>query len=464
MHTTTTTRQGVSMTAVSDDLSWVEGLMGGEIRRAERQVARRHGGRPAWFIDIDRDTETVSCYARMQRPEMADGGLALRREFDVLRALHEAGVRVPRVYAFSDSPLGILMERLPGQGDYTLLTDEAQRAVLDHQFLVELVKLHQLDVGPFAELGLRVPSSAAEYVTLDLDVWEGLYRAMIQRPVPLLEFATRWLRRNIPSPPARPALLQGDTGPGQFMFDGDRMTGIIDWELAHIGDPTLDLALIRGRDFYNPGADLAEWFRTYQALGGTKIDWPTLSYYTVKAMAITPLALAGMGQTMFPETDHAEWYAETATYGRATAEALAEAIGVPLSQVALPDPQPGRLSDMFAVMETNLRGELMPDDAFGHYRMDLVLRLVTMVRNADSLDRPLAELELDDLATVLEHRPTTLAEGDRLLNALIQQEDPDRDADMVAYLWRRAVREESLLRGALGAGERARLIPLDQLQ
>jgi hypothetical protein len=119
---------------------------------------------------------------------------------------------------------------------------------------------------------------------------------------------------------------------------------------------------------------------------------------------------------------------------------------------------------MFAVMETNLRGELMPDDAFGHYRMDLVLRLVTMVRNADSLDTPLVELELDDLATVLEHRPTTLAEGDRLLNVLIQQADPDRDADMVAYLWRRAVREESLLRGALGAGERARLIPLGQLR
>jgi aminoglycoside phosphotransferase (APT) family kinase protein len=454
------------MTTDRDDLSWVESLIGGEVVRAERQVARRHGGRPAWFIDVDRGAETVSCYARMQRPETADGGAALRREFDVLAVLHESGVRVPRVYAISDHPLGILMENLAGQGDYTLLTDAAQRKSLDQQFLEELVKVHQLDVGRFAELGLAVPTSPAEYVTLDLDVWEGLYRAMIQRPVPLLEFATRWLRRNIPAAPARPALLQGDTGPGQFMFDGDRMTGIVDWELAHIGDPMLDLALIRGRDFYNPGADLADWFRIYEKLSGMEIDWPTLSYYTVKAMAITPLALTGMCQnmSMFPETDHAEWYAETATYGRATAQALAEAIGVPLGSVELPDPQPGRLSGMFDVMEGNLRGELMPEDAFLQYRMGLVLRLVTMVRNSDSLDSPLVELELDDLATVLGRRPANMAGGDELLNALIEHEDSDRDADLAAYLWRRAIREESLLRGALGAGERAQLIPLDQLR
>ncbi|MGO9854199.1 MAG: phosphotransferase family protein [Acidimicrobiales bacterium] len=452
------------MSEVHDDFRWVERLIGGKVIRAERQVARRHGGRPAWFIDVDRATDVIPCYARMQRPENADGGSALRREFEILRALDEAGVRVPKVYACSDDPLGILMERLPGHGDYSLLTDEARRKTLDHQFLEELVKLHQVDIGPFIELGVPVPSSTAEYVTLDLDVWEGLYRAMIQTPVPLLEFATRWLRRNIPAPPERPVLLQGDTGPGQYMFDGDRMTGIVDWEFAHIGDPLLDLALIRGRDFYNPGADLADWFRTYETLAGINIDWPTLSYYTVKAMAITPLALAGVCQTMLPETDHAEWYAETATYGRATAQALAEAIDVPLGAVELPDPHPGRFKSMFDVMEENLRGELMPSDDFGQYRMGLVLRLITMVRNADALDRSLVELELDDMATVLAERPGDLAEGDQLLNAVVRQEDPDRDADLVAYLWRRAVREEFLLRGALGAGEQSVLVPLDQLR
>jgi aminoglycoside phosphotransferase (APT) family kinase protein len=452
------------MSTVIEDLSWVEPLLGGTVRRAERQTARRHGGRPAWFVEVDRGTETVSCYARMQRPETADGGSTLRREFKILRALHNAGVRVPRVYAFSEEPLGVLMECLPGEGDYTLITDEAQRQSLDRQFVEELVKVHRLDVAPFAELGLPVPTTAAEYVTLDLDVWEGLYRAMVQRPVPLLEFTTRWLRRNIPARPEHTALIQGDTGPGQFMFEGDRMTGIIDWELAHIGDPMLDLALIRGRDFYNPGADLAEWFHMYEQMAGTAIDWPTLSYYTVKAMAITPLALAGLCQSMLPGTDHAEWFAETATYGRATAQALAEAVGVPPVTVELPDPQPGRLGGMFDLLDMNLGSELMPEGALGRYRMGLVLRLVTMLRNSDSLDRALVELELDDITTVLSSRPRDLSEGDEHLNTLIDQEDPDRDADLIAYLWRRMLREEHLLRGALGAGEDARLVPVDELR
>ncbi len=452
------------MPGVSEDFTWAGRLVGGSVVRAERQGARRHGGRPAWYVDVQRDGERIGCYARMQRPQNNDEGAALLREFELLRALAAAGVKVPEVYGFSTDPIGILMECLPGEGDYLLITEPERRRSLDHQFLAELVQLHQADVQPFVDLGMAVPSSPAEYVTLDLDVWEGMYRATIREPVPLLEFTCRWLRRHIPPPPQRPVLVQGDTGPGQYMFHGDRMVGIIDWEFAHIGDPMLDLALIRGRDFYNPGADLRDWFQTYEELGGAKIDWAKLAYYTVKAMAITPLSLAGLCQDMFPGTDHAEWYAETATYGRATAQALAEAVGVTLGEVELPKRTPGRVAGMFDVLEDNLGGEFMPADEFGRYRMGLALRLVHMMRNADGLDRQLVALELDDLAGVLGHRPGDLRDGDRELNALVAEEDLDREAELVAYFWRRTVREEELLRGALGAGEGAVLIPIEQLR
>lgn len=452
------------MPETAEDFSWAGAMVGGRVVRAERQGARRHGGRPAWFVDVERDGELVACYARMQRPQNPDGGAALLREAEVLQALHAAGIRVPEVYGFSSDPLGVLMECLPGDGDYMTITDAARRRDLDHQFLAELVKLHHLDIQPFADLGLAVPSTPAEYLTGDLDVWEGMYRATIKDPVPLLEFTCRWLRRHVPAAPERPVLVQGDTGPGQYMFDGDTMTGVIDWEFAHIGDPMLDLALIRGRDFYNPGADLRDWFATYEALGGPSIDWAKVSYYTVKAMAITPLSLAGLCQNMFAGTDHAEWYAETATYGRATAEALAEAVGVPLGRVELPDPSPGRTAGMFDVLDENLRGEFMPGDEYGRYRMGLTLRLVRMLRNADQLDRQLVDLELDDMASVLGSRPASLAEGDRALNAVVAEEEEDREADLVAYLWRRTIREEALLRGALGAGETAVLVPVEQLR
>jgi len=86
------------------------------------------------------------------------------------------------------------------------------------------------------------------------------------------------------------------------------------------------------------------------------------------------------------------------------------------------------------------------------------------MRNADGLDRQLVALELDDLAGVLGHRPGDLRDGDRELNALVVEEDLDREAELVAYFWRRTVREEELLRGALGAGEGAVLIPIEHLR
>lgn len=446
-----------------DQFAWAAELVGGgRVIRAERQSARRHGGRPAWFVDVESDGHVVKCYARMQRPQNNDGGAALRRECAVLRELRAAGVLVPEVFGVSPDPLGLLMECLPGSGEYVELTDNEQRRTIDHQFLQELVKLHRADLAPFVGMGLSVPSSPEGYVTQDLDIWESIYRAMVRQPVPLLEFACRWLRRHIPEPPVRPVLVQGDTGPGQYMYDGDRMTGIIDWEFAHIGDPMLDLALIRGRDFYNPGADLREWFRTYEELGGPKIDWSKLSYYTVNAMVITPLALVGLSQNMDAGTDHAEWYAETATYGRATAEALAEANGVVLGKMELPEPQPSRAAGMLDVLEENLSNEFMPTDEWGRYRMGLDLRLVRMLKNADSLGAPMAELELDDMSGVLGRRPSSVAEGDEALISLM--DDDTREQELIAYLWRRSIREEALLLGALGAGESAVLQPLSSLR
>ena len=102
---------------------WAERTLGGKIVRAERQGARRSGGRPAWFLDIVRDGETLACYARMDRgaEQLISREFTLEREYRVLCALGEAGARVPRVYGFCADPAGILMERVAGEFDYTKL-------------------------------------------------------------------------------------------------------------------------------------------------------------------------------------------------------------------------------------------------------------------------------------------------------------------------------------------------------
>jgi len=448
-----------------EELAWVGRALGGRVVAAERQSDRPHGGRPAWFVDVERDGGPLRVYARLQRPELRDGGAALEREGAVLDALAAGGLLVPRVLGVHSDPPGLLLECLSGTGDYAEL-DEDARWDVDRRFLEELVKLHAVDTAPFRDAGLVEPRDAPAFLLDDLDRWEAVYRAMTNRPVPLVEFLCRWLRRHVPPAPVRASVLQGDTGPGQFMFDGSTLTGVVDWEFAQLGDPHLDLALIRGRDFYNPGADLRRWFQTYQDLSGTVIDWDALAVYSVKALALTPMSLAGLCQSMPWTTDYAEWWTMNATYSRATAQALAEATGVVTADddIVLPEPAVGTVGGFLDVMDAVVDHEFRPADPFGSSRADQAMRLSRMIRNAASSERELTALELDDLSTVLGHRPRDPMSGDNELVGLITEDDPSRDADLAAYLWRRTIRHEALFVGALGAGEGAVLQPIADLR
>lgn len=440
---------------------WVEAQLGGRIVRAERQGERRSGGRPAWFIDVERVGETLACYARMDRgaEQLISREFTLEREYRVLRVLGEAGARVPRVHGYCGDPAGILMERVAGEFDYTRLAPGPARDALDDDFLCELARIHALPAERFIAAGIEPPPSAEACVLHDLALWERAYRRALKRPVPLVEFAVRWLKRNLPAAPERLSLVQGDTGPGQFLFSGSRVTAIIDWEFAHLGDPILDLAQIRTRDFYNPGIELGRWIERYEALSGRAVDRGKLAYYTVKSMLITPLALAGMVQAMHPRTDHAEWYAQDVAYKRATAEALVEALGVEVEPPALPRLEACRTerTAIFDLLEENLcheHGPQAPDD-YARYRLDLDSRLVTHLRNADALRERLEREELDEIAVLVGERPRDAAEGDLALARWIEAGDGSTDSQIAAHLYRRSVREEALWRGALGAGERA---------
>lgn len=452
-------------------VAWAEATLGARVTRCERQGERRSGGRPAFFIDFDRAGERIATYARMDRGDgqLVGKAFGLDREFAILSTLGEQGLRVPAVYGFCEAPRGILMEHVEGDFDYSQHAARAQLDALDRDFLEELVRLHRIDPSVWTRIGLPEPKTAEEVALSDLGIWERTYRIALKHPVPLVEFATRWLRRNVPSAPERVGLVQGDTGPGQFIFQGPKLKAIIDWEFAHLADPVLDLAQIRTRDFYNPGADMSRWIRTYQELSGTPIDEAKLRYYTVKSMLITPLALAGVVQNMVPGTDHAEWYAQDVTYKRATAEALAEALGVELDApgVPIPEDRPASASNegeaVFDLLEENLRGEHRPaaPDDYARYRIDLALRLVAYLRNLQAIGPELARQEADERAALLAAAPNSEAGSEQALLERIEAQNPADDDALVAYLHRRCVREEALWRGGLGVGEGARLQPIE---
>ena len=77
----------------------------------------------------------------------------------------------------------------------------------------------------------------------ELDYWAGVIAADSLHPQPIAAAAIRWLKRELPRKAEKLCLVHGDYRSGNFLYDQTgTIRGILDWEMAHIGDPLEDLA------------------------------------------------------------------------------------------------------------------------------------------------------------------------------------------------------------------------------
>ena len=151
-------------------------------------------------------------------------------------AARAAGVPVAELYDFGEGALGqayLLMERLDGETiPRRLLRDDAYAAArggLAHRLGEVLARIHQVD-----------PDSIPGLPHLDaLGQVTELYEAFAE-PRPALEIGLRWLAGHRPAA-AADALVHGDFRIGNLMVGEDGLRGVLDWELAHRGDPRQDL-------------------------------------------------------------------------------------------------------------------------------------------------------------------------------------------------------------------------------
>ena len=76
----------------------------------------------------------------------------------------------------------------------------------------------------------------------ELDHWEAIIDADELEPQPIIRAAIRWLRAHPPAPPNKVGVVHGDYRTGNFLYDAEGdIHGILDWEMAHLGDPLEDL-------------------------------------------------------------------------------------------------------------------------------------------------------------------------------------------------------------------------------
>jgi hypothetical protein len=120
---------------------------------------------------------------------------------------------------------------------------------------------------------------------------------------PIVALGLAWLRANLP-PPVAPRLVHGDFRIGNLMTEHGRLTGVLDWEIAHTGDTCEDLAygcmavwrFGSAKPAFGLG-ELDQLFDAYHANGGQPVDPARFRFWLVYRTVWWALGCLGMGQT-----------------------------------------------------------------------------------------------------------------------------------------------------------------------
>ncbi len=331
------------------------------VRVADMRRLTGGASRETWSLDatIERgDGRTETLPLILQRDTRgAPKQMSRALEFRLLQAAHDAGVPAPEPFLLGDGSLGgefFLVRRLDGETlPKRLMRDEqyaAARRALPAQLGRALARIHAipLDTPGFAELQ-RPPDGVATAVS-SLDRHEQIYRAIALEPHPALELAFRWLKQQVALTP-RPLLPQGERGSasgepkgrpeeggawddrvlvhgdfrmGNVLFDARGMQAVLDWELAHVGDPAEDLAWVLVRSWRFGGGQPVggigtreEFFAAYEAAGGARVDPEWVRFWEVFGNLRWGIICLSQARTYL---DGHSKSVELASIGRRTAE------------------------------------------------------------------------------------------------------------------------------------------------
>lgn len=158
-----------------------------------------------------------------------------------------------------------------------------------------------------ARIGAIDPAGFPSLVRYDpahlVDHWLVRYRGS-GRARPVFELAFRWLGDHCPPPPERPRLVHGDFRNGNLMVGPEGVRAVLDWELAHLGDPMEDLGWLCvaswrfGRIGLPVGGfgDVDALKAGYESVSDMPLDWNRLHWWEVFGTLRWGVMCAGMAE------------------------------------------------------------------------------------------------------------------------------------------------------------------------
>ncbi len=291
-------------------------------------LERIHGGasRETWRVRFDEDGGARGFILRRDPPSsLIDTERTV--EFAAYRAFHKSPVPVPEALALEQDESWMerpffLMEEITGAAAASVLQGEPygeHAAAIGAQFFGTLGEIAKADP---AALGLDWPAPAPDACwSAELAKWEKVIDEDEREPQPIARAAIRWLRANPPPPAQRISVVHGDYRTGNFLFANDRIAAILDWEMAHLGDPLEDLgwALDPLWAHHNPErpagmCSRAEAIAHWEKASGLKADPHAMRWWdmfaSLKGLAIWISAAAEVhdGTNTDPVNAFSGWY------------------------------------------------------------------------------------------------------------------------------------------------------------
>jgi aminoglycoside phosphotransferase (APT) family kinase protein len=240
----------------------------------------------------------------------------LEPEFRVLHALSDDAFPSPPTPWFERDPAVLerpfyVMERLPGDvplpapgPDGAGPFSDAERAALGPVVARTLAALHAIDWRARGLAFLGAPPPGRGVAERELARWEARIARSGFPADPALTEALAWLRAHVPVSDAV-TLVHGDYRLGNLLVVRDaagiRLSGVLDWELVHLGDPLEDLAwcasgLWRAGTPYASALLAPEEFAAhYAAAAHRTVDPVRLGFYEVLAVVkMSAIMLTGL--------------------------------------------------------------------------------------------------------------------------------------------------------------------------
>jgi aminoglycoside phosphotransferase (APT) family kinase protein len=292
-------------------------------------AAKLSGGasQETWSFDITHPDGNIGAILRRAPPGYGAApsrAAGLAAEAQLMQLAYDAGVPSPRVLHVlqprDELGTGFIMQRVEGETiARKILRDEKfakARPLLARQLGKVAAGIHGLPLAKLPEL--RRMTAAKEIAELERD-----YRSF-EWPRPVFELALRWLRDRDPGPAPEVTLVHGDFRHGNLIIGPDGLRAVLDWELAHTGDPMEDLGWVcvnswRFGEIDKPVGGFGtreELFAGYEA-AGRRVDAERVKFFEVMGTLRWGVMCCGMMQRFRIGPEHS---IERAMIGRRSSE------------------------------------------------------------------------------------------------------------------------------------------------